>query len=209
MNMDNYTPPKFPGRRRLVDSGSVFAVSIFVAVVTVVFVWVLGLGTHRTLFVNSILSVSVLSVAFLVFIVSGLYRGIKLRDNVGKITDRFSFKSIGDFWSVGEGMGEGGSSTSHAGGCLGDLGDVFIWIILAIVAIVLIWLLGHVLWFLILVFIGMLYWVFFRALRFIFKKSYRCKGNLWKSFWYGLYHTILYNFWIYGIVMAAHYFVHK
>jgi hypothetical protein len=207
--MDKNTPQKFPGRSRLVDSGSVFAVSIFVAIVTIVFIWVLGLGTHRTLFVNSILSVSVLSVAFLIFIVSGLYRGIKLKDSVGRLTDKFRFRSLGDFWQIGEGTGDGMSSTSHSGGCLGDLGEIFLWILLAIVAIILIWLLGHVLWFLILVFVAMLYWIFFRALRFIFKKSARCKGNFGKSLWYGLYHTILYNFWIYGIVMGAHYFIHR
>jgi hypothetical protein len=205
--MDEFNVGKFPSKRRLVDSGSVFAVSIFVTIITTVFIWVLGLGTHRTLFINSLLSVSVLSTAFLVFIVYGLYQGIKLKDNVGRVTDTFRFKSLRNFLDIGSGFGEG--AASEAGGCLGELGEIFLWLLVAIVAILLIWFLGHALWFLILVFIAMLYWIFFRALRFIFKKSYRCKGNFGKSFLYGLYHTILYNFWIYGIVMGAHYFVHR
>jgi hypothetical protein len=205
MNMDEFNTEKFPSKRRLVDSGSVFAVSIFVTIITTVFIWVLGLGTHRTLFVNSLLSVSILSAAFLVFIVYGLYQGIKLKDNVGRVTDKFRFKRFDDFWNSGLGEGAG----SAAEGCTGDLGELVLWLLAAVVAIILIWLLGNVLWFLILVFVAMLYWIFFRALRFIFKKSYRCKGNFGKSFLYGLYHTILYNFWIYGIVMGAHYFVHR
>jgi hypothetical protein len=148
--------------------------------------------------------VSVLSTAFLVFIVYGLYQGIKLKDNIGKITDKFRFKGLRDFWKINSGFKD-----SSAAGCTGDLGELVLWLLAAVVAIILIWLLGNVLWFLILVFIAMLYWIFFRALRFIFKKSHRCKGNFRKSFLYGLYHTILYNFWIYGIVMGAHYFVHR
>lgn len=206
MNMDEFNTEKFPGRRRLVDSGSVFAISIFVTIVTTVFIWVLGLGTHRTLFVNSLLSVSILSAAFLVFIVYGLYQGIKLKDNIGKITDKFSFKGLRDFQKMSLRRGVGADSPV---GCTGDLGELLLWLLAAVVAIILIWILGNVLWFLILVFIAMLYWIFFRALRFIFKKSYRCKGNFGKSFLYGLYHTILYNFWIYGIIMGAHYFVHR
>lgn len=205
MNMDKFTPEKFPGKKRLVDSGSIFAVSVFVAIITTVFIWVLGLGTHRTLFVNSILSVSVLSAAFLVFIIYGLYQGIKLKDNVGKITDKFRFKGLRDFRKMS--AGKGGGLDSASAGCSGEFGELMLWLLVAVVAVILIWLLGNVLWFLILVFIAMLYWIFFRALRLIFKKSYLCKGNMLRSSLYGLYYTILYNFWIYGIIMAAHYFV--
>jgi hypothetical protein len=196
MSVDNFDTDKFQSRRRLVDSGSIFTVSIFVAVVTVVFVWVLGLGMHRTLFVNSLLSVSILSAAFLLFIVSGLYRGIKLKDGVGKVTDKFRSRNF-DLGGVGD-----------VSGCFDGEG-VLSWLAGALLAILLIWIFGNVLWFLILVFIAMLYWIFFRALRLIFKKSYLCKGNWVKSLGYGLYYTILYNFWIYGIIMGAHYFINK
>jgi hypothetical protein len=194
MNMDETNPGKFPGKKRMVDSGSVFAISIFVTIITTVFIWVLGLGTHRTLFVNSILSVSILSAAFLSFIISGLYKGVKLRDNVGKVTDKYKFRSFEI-----DGCGD-------VGGCIDGEG-ILVWLAAAIIAIIAIWILGNVLWFLILVFIAMLYWIFFRALRLIFKKSYLCKGNMLRSSLYGLYYTILYNFWIYGIIVAAHYFV--
>lgn len=118
MNMD-----KFPGRRRLINSKSIFTVSVFVAVVTTLSVWLLDLGKHRTLFINSLLSVSILSAAFLLFIISGLYKGIKLRDNVGKVTNKFQFKSFDV-----DGCGD-------IGGCVDGEG-VLAWLGAAIIAII-------------------------------------------------------------------------
>jgi hypothetical protein len=45
----------------------------------------------------------------------------------------------------------------------------------------------------------MLYWIFFRALRLVFKNSNRAKGSLLESIKWGVVYTTLYNFWIYGI----------
>lgn len=180
-------------RYRLVNSRSIFAVSLFVMTITVLAVWLLGLGSHQTLFVNSLWSVSLLSGFFLLFIVAGLYRGIKLRDDVGRITDRFRYRSWGDL-----------SGLDLSDGCGDELGGIFAWIFAAIAAVLLILLLGNVLWWLILVFAAMLYWIFFRALRLVFRKSPVCRGHLLKSIGYGLWYTLLYNCWIYAVIMAAH-----
>ncbi len=195
-------PEKINPGRRLVNSRSVFVTTIFVTVVTILGVWLLGLGTHRTLFVNSLLSVSILSVAFLLYIVSGLYRGIKLKDNVGRITNKYTFRSIPGV----EGWG-GGGDLLGLDGCAGELASLFMWLIVAIILSMLLWFLGNVFWMLILIFVAMLYWIFFRALRLIFRKSPVCRGNLVKSMAYGLYYTVLYNFWIYGIIMTAHFLI--
>ena len=187
-----------PSRLKMVFTRPVFVISLLVAIITTLAVWLLGLGTHRTLYVNSMLSVSILSFFFLLYVVSGLYRGIKLKDNVGKLTDQFPrrrFKGLNDVGGLPD-------------GCIGDLDDALAWLFAAIAAIVLIWILGNVLWVLILVFMGMLYWIFFRAMRLIFKKSPVCKGNLAKSIGYGICYTVLYNFWIYGIIMGAHFLIH-
>jgi hypothetical protein len=187
-----------PARLKMVFTRPVFVVSLLVAAITTLAVWLLGLGTHRTLYVNSLLSVSLLSFFFLLYIVSGLYRGIKLKDNVGKITDRFPQKRFRGLRDI-DGMPDG---------CIGELDDALAWLVAAIAAIVLIWLLGNVLWVLILVFAAMLYWIFFRAMRLIFKKSPVCRGNWPKSIGYGLLYTGLYNFWIYGIIMGARFLIH-
>mgnify|MGYP003577041819 FL=1 len=174
-----------------------FYISLLVVVITVLAVWLLGLGTHRTLFSNSLLSVSILSLFFLLFIVSGLYRGIKLKDNIGRITNKISWKGL-----------SGNNLDITPDGCSADLDDALAWLLVAILAIILIWVLGNIFWVLILTFMAMLYWIFFRALRLIFKRAPACRGNLAKSIGYGLFYTILYNFWIYGIIMGAHFLVH-
>lgn len=189
MPMDS--PDSKPIMRRWLYTKPLFLNSVFVAVTTVVAVWLLGLGTHRTLFTNSLLSVSVLSFFFLLFLVSGLYRGVKLKDNMGRVVDRFKSGN----WSPGfEGVD----------GCMPDGEGILAWLAAAVAAILLIWVLGNVLWLLILVFAAMLYWIFFRALRLVFRKGPLCRGNLVRSLVYGLFYTILYNCWIYGIILGGH-----
>jgi hypothetical protein len=194
MNMDKMEDKNVPRRSRLANSRSIFQVSIFVAVLTIVAIWLLGLGVHRTLFINSLLSVSILSIAFLLFITIGLYRGVKLRDNVGRVIDKFRFRNFPDL------IGSGDVESF-------DVVSILAWLLAGIILTFLLWLLGNMFIFLILVFIAMLYWIFFRALRLIFKKSSVCTGDFFRSLGYALFYTVLYNFWIYGIIMGAHYFI--
>ncbi|MFA6059224.1 MAG: hypothetical protein WC756_13555 [Taibaiella sp.] len=192
--MDKMEDKNVPRRSRLANSRSIFQVSIFVAVLTIVAIWLLGLGVHRTLFINSLLSVSILSIAFLLFITIGLYRGVKLRDNVGRVIDKFRFRNFPDL------IGSGDVESF-------DVVSILAWLLAGIILTFLLWLLGNMFIFLILVFIAMLYWIFFRALRLIFKKSSVCTGDFFRSLGYALFYTVLYNFWIYGIIMGAHYFI--
>lgn len=194
MHMDS--PDRKPRRRRWLYTRPLFLNTLFVAIVTMLAVWLLGLGSHRTLFANSLLSVSLLSFFFLLFLVSGLYRGVKLKDNMGKVVDRYKLKD----WHPGIDMGDG---------CIPDGEGILAWLAAAVLAILLIWVLSSVLWLLILVFAAMLYWIFFRALRLVFRKGPVCRGNLGRSLLYGLYYTVLYNCWIYGIILGAHYLVHR
>jgi len=60
-----------------------------------------------------------------------------------------------------------------------------------------------VVWVMLMIFLGMLYWVFFRALRLVFKNSVKCKGDFSKSVLLGLGYTLLYTSWMYGIVFVA------
>jgi len=189
--------------KKLVTTTSVVTVTIIVTVLTVLSIWLFGLGQHRTLFENSILSTSILSIAFLLFLTIGLYNGIKLKDDIGRLTDNLKPSKIpnlsematgADFIDVGDGIG-------------GILISILLWFLLTILIGIFLWLFGAILWSGIIVFIAMLYWIFFRALRLIFKNSNKCKGDLMISMAYGLGYTILYNFWIYGIILVAHYLI--
>jgi len=188
-------------RERLVTTKSIFVITLIVVVLTILSIWLFGLGERRTLFENSLLSISILSFAFFLFITVGLYKGIKMKDNVGKITNQFSmpkapnvFDGTADLSALDLGI--------DAEGCL-------MWIVLSVIVLILLWFFGIFMWFNILVFSAMLYWIFFRALRLVFKKSGQCQGDLKASMRYGFTYTLLYNFWIYGIILILHYIYKK
>ena len=189
--------------KKLVTSTTVFTVTIVVTVLTILSIWLFGLGQHRTIFENSILSTSFLSVAFFLFLTIGLYKGIKLRDDIGKITDRLKPSKIPNFAEAGQ-----GADFIHVGdGIEGVILSIVLWLVMTILIALFLWLFGAVFWTGIIVFIAMLYWIFFRALRLVFKNSNKCKGKLTTSIAYGLGYTTLYNFWIYGIILATHYLI--
>ncbi|MET0394897.1 MAG: hypothetical protein ABW019_17265 [Chitinophagaceae bacterium] len=191
--------------RTYLTTRNLFIVSIAVAVLTVVAVWLLGLGRHSTLFENSLLSTTILSAAFFLFLSIGLYKGVKLKDNLGRITDRIKLDKLSDLSGKIELPGEIPDAGEGLGGIiLGILG----WILVAILLLIFIWVFGAVMWVAILSFAAMLYWIFFRALRLVFRHSYQCRHNLSASMTYALAYTLLYNCWIYGIILAAHYLVH-
>ncbi|MDO7851528.1 hypothetical protein [Hymenobacter convexus] len=196
------TTPPAPRPYRLLSAGNVALVSLAVVVVTTVAVWLLGLGQHRTLFANSLISTSILFGAFFLFTAVGLYHGVKLRDDVGRLTDRISRKN---FPGTGRLESLPNFDFSEGHGILGILAAIAMAVVVAILAVFVIWLVGALLWTGILIFAALLYWVFFRALRLVFKNSNRCRGRLGASLWEGFWYASLYTCWIYGIIMAAHY----
>jgi hypothetical protein len=200
-------PTNSSSERVFLTTKTTFIISLIVMVLTILGIWLFGIGENRSLFQNSILSTSVLSVAFFLFLMINLYRGVKLKDNLGKITDKIDKKYLPDF-----------AGTEISGDSIPDVdGDsvggvilgIFAWILFSIILVFLLWILGTVLWVSILIFASMLYWIFFRALRFAFKHSKECKGNLALSAGYALVYTILYNSWIFAILYLSNYFLTK
>ena len=127
-----------------------------------------------------------------------------MKDTVGKVTDRISmtnFRKIREHFSADSGSNLGSY------GCFESLENLFLVLMAAIVFIALIWIFINVLWILSLVMIAMLYWLFFRALRLVFRNAARCKNQLLTSIGFGLLYTFLYNFWIFGVITAAHFFI--
>lgn len=193
---------RLPNKRTLINTKNAFTISIIVITLTILSVWFYGFGSHKTVIENSLISTSILSISFFLFISISLYNGVKLKDNVGELTDQFdpqkirffddiSFDGVGGF-DIGEGIG-------------GIIVSIIVWFVMTIILSVLFYLMGTIIWFSILIFLGMLYWIFFRALRLIFKKSAECSGNVERSVFYGFAYTLLYNFWIYGIILLSAY----
>ena len=191
--------------RKYLTTKKVFVITIIVIVLTILAIWLFGLGRHSTLFENSMLSTTILSIAFFLFLTISLYNGVKLKDDLGKITDKIKKSSMPDMsWVDFSGADVLDIADDGIGGII--IG-ILSWLFVAILVVFFIWFFGAILWGLVLVFSAMLYWIFFRAIRLVFKNANKCKNDLIKSIYYGVIYTVLYNFWIYGIILVSHYFI--
>jgi len=192
----------------LVNSGNVFGISLLVAALTLLSVYFWGLGQHRTFFENSIISTTLLSIAFFLFVTVGLYRGIKLKDSIGEITsEKFVRRGTGNS-SLSTDLPSADLDMDVGDGIVGVIAAIVLWILLAVLLSFLLWIFANLILVVVAAFMGMLYWIFFRALRLVFKNSNKSKGKLLESIKYGLGYTLLYNFWIYGIFLLTAYLRH-
>jgi hypothetical protein len=139
--------------------------SIIVAILTILAIWLFGLGRHSTLYENSILSTSILSLAFFLFLTIGLYKGIKLKDNLGDLTENIKLDHLPD---LSGGIDVPVEIPDVGDGIEGIIVGILAWIIFTIVLLVFIWIFGTILWTMVLIFAAILYWIFFRALRLVF-----------------------------------------
>ncbi|NHF61618.1 hypothetical protein FK220_019870 [Flavobacteriaceae bacterium TP-CH-4] len=177
---------------------SVFKVSLIVIGITILTVYLTGENYHRTLTENFYLSLGMISIALFLFMLYGLYKGVGLLDNFPKIEDykvktpifeSGNMPATPDI-SVGDGIG-------------GLLLSILLWIGVTIMIAILLVLFEAILWLSIFIILAMLYWVFFRALKFVFSKSADTKGDLGISAMYALGYTLLYVGWIFGLVYLA------
>ena len=194
---------KIPNKRILIDSKKIFTISLIIIAITVLCVWFYGIGKHKTIIENSLISTSILSIAFFLFITISLYNGTKLKDSLGKLTDTFDSKKLNFLKEMNGDSGFGQSLPEIGEGIGGIIASIIFWILATIIISYLFFALGAIIWISILIFLAMLYWVFFRALRLIFKKSSECSGNIERSIFYVITYTLLYNFWIYGIILLT------
>jgi hypothetical protein len=191
---------------RLVDSKVVFTITLIVIALTILGVYLWGLGSHHTFFENSFLSTTILSASFCSFITVGLFQGIKLKDNVGRINDRIKSEELPNIPDISPIEPTVELGDDFGGIIVGAVVSILLWIVTAVLLAVVLWVFGQLLVTSLLVFAAMLYWIFFRALRLVFKNSKRTKGDLPMSVIYGVFYTFLYNFWIYGILFLVAYF---
>jgi hypothetical protein len=188
----------------LVNAKSVFIISLLIIAITILTIFFSGLHIHRSIIDNSVISLSILSVSFFLFISCGLYSGIKLKDDIGNLTQHIKFTESSGYLPDFSSKSEGAGTVAEAGGDLeGIIGAILIWIVATIIIILLIVFFDTIVWAGIILFLAMLYWIFFRALRLVFKNSIKCRGDLVKSVSYGAGYTILYSAWIYGIIFTA------
>jgi hypothetical protein len=193
-------------------AGNVFVVTLIVIVLTTLGIYFWGLGHHRTFFENSMMSTTVLAISFFSFTSIGLYRGMKLKDNVGRVTSRYKSKFLNSNSSGPIEFPDSNFEISDVPEFGDDLISIVLatifWIVMALVLSSALIFVGDILVVSILAFVGMLYWIFFRALRLVFKNSNRSKGDLFESMKWGFFYTLLYSGWIYGIFFTVEFIKH-
>ncbi len=192
---------------KLINSKTVFISSLVVIPTLILIVFITGIDEHRSLYLNSLLSTSILSAVFFLFIFIGLYRGWKLKDNLGNILDNFDRlrkPSIGNMDTLSA-VDFGGDIGEDAG--LGCLFSFIAWIVIGLFGAIILWFFGAIFWAIILTIAALLYWIIFRALRLIFRNATFCKANVLKSLGISILFTFLYNCWIYAIIFGAHFLI--
>lgn len=185
----------------LVTTKSVVVISIFVVFSIIVLDYCLVLKSYKSFYENALFITSFATLSLFTFITLGLYQGIKLKENIGKLTDHIDTKKLPDLG--------GGADISGAmeglGGISEGLGGLAIAIISAIALVIIAWALLLSSWFLSILLASMFYWVYFRALRLVFKKSMLCKGDLVLSVKYGIIYSSLYTSWIFIIIFVLNF----
>ena len=170
---------------------------LFVIAVTAASVFLLG---KRSVFVETELTLAIVAAALFVFLAVGLYHGVRVRRKDLPGTDVQTFSADGMDWSLPDGLPDIGGGDE---GCLGAIAAFVLVVIAAVVAVVLLWFLvnlGFVLW---VVLFGAVAYVFYLALRQVFAKSRRTRGNLGASLAYALLYTLLYTGWLFAVVWIA------
>jgi hypothetical protein len=127
----------------------------------------------------------------------GLYYGVKLKDNIGKLTEHIDLKKFPDM---------NGASLPDIGSLSGDgIAGVLLAILSAIVLILFAYIFVLTSWYLLVFFAAMLYWVYFRALRLVFKNSSQCKNDIKSSLKLGFIYSSLYTSWMFAIILSIHF----
>jgi len=188
-------------KKLFLETRMVSYATLGIIILVILSVWLSGKGSHRSLFQNSILSTSILATVFFLFISLGLYYGLKLKDNIGSILNHKKIKTISDKMPLADGFGF--DSIDVGEGIGGIIFSIILWFLFSIIITFLLYFLGIFFWIAVLLLTAVLYWIFFRALRLVFKNSVKCKGNVLKSFAFGFFYSFLYISWIYGIIFLV------
>ncbi len=182
---------------------SVFVVSILVIGITFLTVYLSGINYSRSVASNLYWSLSIIGIALFLFMTYGLYKGVGIVDNFPKFR---SYKS-GDFLPAGGDIPDWDMPDVDVGDGIGGLiMSILLWIGMTILFFIVLFLLEAVFWLSIFIIMGMLYWIFFRALRVVFSKSKETQGDIVVSAGYSLMYTTLYLGWIFGIVYLTEVF---
>lgn len=186
---------------RYVKGRTIFITTLLVIGLTIITVFLTGINFHRSLSDNFYISLSIIATALFIFLLYGLYTGLRLLDDPpkfgkyqpGSILAHSSYTPNFGAVDVGEGLA-------------GILLSILLWIAMAISFVVFLLVLEALVWISIVIIMAMLYWLFMRAFKLVLHKSSKTKGDLAKSVLYSFGYTLLYCGWLFGIVLVSQLF---
>lgn len=176
--------------------------TLLVIVTVITLDYFVVLKSQKTLYENLLFITLLLSLSFFVFITMGLYRGIRLKENIGNLTDYIDAKKLPDFSG---GVPDLSAVSEGLGAVAEGLGGLIIAILCAVVLVMLGWFFVISVWFLLIFLAAVLYGVYFRALRVVFKHSGVCRGDFPMSLKYAGVYSLLYTSWIFAFIVTLHY----
>lgn len=185
------------GRKTYLRGKSVFTVSLLVIGITILTVYLTGINYNRTITSNLYISLSIIGTSLFLFMTYGLYKGIGLRNDFPKFKN---FKTGNIISSAGEFPNWDMPDIESDDFISGLIISILLWIGMTIIFFFLLIILEAVFWISIFIILGMLYWLFFRALKLVFSKFKETKGKLGISVLYSLSYSVLYLSWVFGIV---------
>ncbi len=170
-------------------------------ILTVALVFILG---HRSVLRESQIALSIIALLLFLFLGIGLYTGAELRavapsfnEWKGVRFDEPGVPCIADQVPVDINVGD-----DIVGGVVGCLLMAVVWVVLSVLLTVLAWLFANLVAGVVFVLFVLIYWVFYQALRAVFRHSPRCKGQMADSIVFSLAYTFLYMGWMFVVMMA-------
>ncbi|MEM9822316.1 MAG: hypothetical protein AAF985_14635 [Bacteroidota bacterium] len=185
-------------KQHYLSGKSVFWISLIVIFLTVLSVYLTGLHDNRSITTNFYFSLGMISGSLFLFLTYGLYAGFRLKDDYESDEAKHNKESgdggfelpdwpLFDFGEFGEGW----------------LFSLLWWVFATLAILVFLFLASYVFTYSILIILSMLYWLFFRALRIVFRQSVRTKGDLLAALTNALVYTFLYTGWMFGLVYLS------
>ncbi|MDB5296580.1 MAG: hypothetical protein JWO31_2563 [Phycisphaerales bacterium] len=176
---------------------AVVAMTVVGFALTAVPVLLLGKGG---LVVKMEVTLGVVAAGLFVFLTAGLYAGARVRKRE-EVAAKPSLLGMPDsIPDVSDGWDLGGSADDGPLGCLLALLGLLLLPFVVVGLFVLVANVGLILFFLVALSTG---WLFHRALRQVFAKSRRCRGDLAASLLYAAWYTLLYTGWLFAVLVLA------
>lgn len=196
-------------KRKQISSRFLFLAFLLALGVTILTVFITGLDIHRSLYSNTLITLSIITTCFILFLTAGLYLGLEMKDTLDEIDIKNAkFTNIDRSGANAIDGAELGLEVANAGaegGIEGCLFGILVWILVTVGFSFLLFFFESILLASLLLFAGALYWIFFRAVGLVLKQSERCEDKFWKSLGLATFYSLLYSGWIYGMVIAVHY----